>query len=120
MHEASLGGHHTIVHRLISGGAKIDLMDEEHRTPLHYAAMRGKRRIVEVLLLFGANVTARTKFGESAVELAYSYHHEDIVDLLMTSRDKKIRKEMESQIRKQRLRQLSSTTFYRICPKCHQ
>lgn len=85
-------------------------MDEEHRTPLHYAAMRGKRRIVEVLLLFGANVTARTKFGESAVELAYSYHHEDIVDLLMTSRDKKIRKEMESQIRKQRLRQLSSTT----------
>lgn len=110
LHEAALGGHHTIVHRLISGGAKIDLMDEEHRTPLHYAAMRGKRRIVEVLLLFGANVTARTKFGESAVELAYSYHHDDIVDLLMTSRDKKIRKEMESQIRKQRLRQLSSTT----------
>lgn len=28
LHEAALGGHHTIVHRLISGGAKIDLMDE--------------------------------------------------------------------------------------------
>lgn len=110
LHEAALGGHHTIVHRLISGGAKIDLTDEEQRTPLHYAAMRGKRRIVEVLLLFGANVSLLTKFAESAVELAYSYHHDDIVDLLMASRDKKIRKEMESQIRKQRLRLLSSTT----------
>ena len=28
LHEAALGGHHTIVHRLISGGAKIDLTDE--------------------------------------------------------------------------------------------
>ena len=34
---------------------------QEKRTPLHYAAMRGKRRIVEVLLLFGANVSLLTK-----------------------------------------------------------
>lgn len=111
LHEAAVSGQHTIVHRLISGGAKINLTDEEHRTPLHYAAMRGKRRIVEVLLLFGADVTLLTKYGESAVELAYSYHHDDIVNFLMSSsRDEKTRKEMESQIRKQKLRQLSSAT----------
>lgn len=34
---------------------------QEHRTPLHYAAMRGKRKIVEVLVLFGADVTLLTK-----------------------------------------------------------
>lgn len=34
---------------------------QEHRTPLHYAAMRGKRKIVEVLVLFAADVTLLTK-----------------------------------------------------------
>lgn len=34
---------------------------QEQRTPLHYAAMRGKRKIVEVLVLFGADVTLLTK-----------------------------------------------------------
>lgn len=111
LHEAALSGHHTIVNRLISGGAKINLTDEEHRTPLHYAAMRGKRKIVEVLVLFGADVTLLTKYNESAIELAYSYRHDDIVDYLMaSSRDKKTRREMESQIRRQKLKHLSSAT----------
>lgn len=108
LHEAAVSGQHAIVHRLIPGGANINLADEEHRTPLHYAAMRGKRRIVEVLLLFGANVSLLTKTGESAIELAYLYRYDDIVTLLMSHGDKKIRKEMESQIRKQKLRQISS------------
>ncbi|XP_073244359.1 uncharacterized protein [Porites lutea] len=111
LHEAALSGHHTIVNRLISGGAKINLTDEEQRTPLHYAAMRGKRKIVEVLVLFGADVTLLTKYNESAIELAYSYRHDDIVDYLMaSSRDKKTRREMESQIRRQKLKHLSSAT----------
>ncbi|KAL9989259.1 hypothetical protein ACROYT_G003791 [Oculina patagonica] len=108
LHEAAVSGQHAIVHRLIPGGANVNLADEEHRTPLHYAAMRGKRRIVEVLLLFGANVSLLTKNGESAIELAFWYRHDDIVTLLMSHGDKKTRKEMEGQIRKQKLRQISS------------
>lgn len=38
---------------------------QEHRTPLHYAAMRGKRRIVEVMLLFGADVSLLTKVKDN-------------------------------------------------------
>ncbi|KAJ7383481.1 hypothetical protein OS493_027642 [Desmophyllum pertusum] len=108
LHEAAVSGQHGIVHRLIPGGADVNLADEEHRTPLHYAAMRGKRRIVEVMLLFGADVSLLTKSGESAVELAYWYRYDDIVTLLMSTGDKKTRKEMESQIRKQKRGQLSA------------
>ncbi|XP_073244360.1 uncharacterized protein [Porites lutea] len=108
---ASWEGHHGIIEALLSADADPNLQDGEQRTPLHYAAMRGKRKIVEVLVLFGADVTLLTKYNESAIELAYSYRHDDIVDYLMaSSRDKKTRREMESQIRRQKLKHLSSAT----------
>lgn len=108
LHEAAISGQHAIVHRLIPGGANVNLADEEKRTPLHYAAMRGKRRIVEVLLLFGANVSLLTKDGESAIELAYWYRHDDIVALLQSTGDKRTRREMDSLIRKQKIRSAAS------------
>ena len=43
-------------------------------------------------LLSSFTLSCVIQFGESAVELAYSYHHDDIVDLLMASRDKVLSK----------------------------
>jgi ankyrin repeat protein len=50
--------------------------------PLHYVAMKGQKDIVRLLLKRGANVAAKNKQGETALDLARKKGREDVVALL--------------------------------------
>ena len=66
-------------------GANLDNKTDNGRTPLLYAAERGKNPMVQELLLRGADVTAQDKDGNSAVELARARGYHDIAALIMTA-----------------------------------
>ena len=50
--------------------------------PLHYAAMKGQKDIVRLLLERGADVAVKNKQGETALDLARKKGREDVVALL--------------------------------------
>jgi hypothetical protein len=55
-------------------------------TPLCYAAMRGNVPMIELLLRNGANPTQTTLEGDSPVELALRFGHDEAADLLKGAR----------------------------------
>ena len=55
-------------------------------TPLCYAAMRGNVPMIELLLRNGANPTQTTLEGDSPVELALRFGHDEAADLLTGAR----------------------------------
>lgn len=51
-------------------GADVNLPDSWGYTPLHYAAVRGGNDLIEYLVAQGADVTAISRLGQSAVDMA--------------------------------------------------
>ncbi len=71
------------VQSLISRGASVNaIADDGGYTSLMYAAWNGHTAIVKVLLAAGADVNVKNHLGVTALQLAESYNHTDIVDLL--------------------------------------
>lgn len=54
---------------LLASGADVNYSDTDNRTPLHVAACQGYREVVELLILNGAEVEAKDRWG-STVSLA--------------------------------------------------
>jgi len=61
---AELGCHRLIRHYINSGEYLIDSSDECGRTPLHWAAIVGRLRTVEVLLELDAEIEVRDGMGK--------------------------------------------------------
>uniref|UniRef100_A0A1X7UEM2 Uncharacterized protein n=1 Tax=Amphimedon queenslandica TaxID=400682 RepID=A0A1X7UEM2_AMPQE len=59
------------------------LCNEYQETPLHYAARRGSKIIVFILLNNEANVNAIDKWKLTALEIAIKEGHTEVVELLM-------------------------------------
>ena len=59
-----------IVRLLINRGADVNLKTQQHATPLHIAALRCDRALVEILLAAGAVVSARTSTGKTPQQIA--------------------------------------------------
>ncbi|XP_046894601.1 ankyrin repeat and SOCS box protein 16 [Hypomesus transpacificus] len=58
---------------LLTGGAEANVSTSESKlTPLHVAALRGLEEHVELLLTYGADVLARNREGETALNAACS------------------------------------------------
>jgi hypothetical protein len=51
-------------------GADVDLPDGWGYTPLHYASVRGDNPLIEYLVSKGADVTAVSRLGQSAADMA--------------------------------------------------
>jgi len=66
-HDGDLG---TVREMLEDDARLVKCRDVSHVTALHEAAFSGNRELVELLLKYGADVTARTKMGETVVDWA--------------------------------------------------
>jgi uncharacterized protein len=74
---AALGNQVGMAKLLIANGAKLDHVDNVGMTPLLYAASIdfGDAEMVKLLVAAGANRSAKSKQGKTALELAESYGH---------------------------------------------
>ena len=81
---ATIGNHAATVQVLLARGAKVNHVDNLGMTPLLYAASInfGDTVVLEKLMAAGADLKATTKAGLTALDLAKSYHHETMVNLL--------------------------------------
>ncbi|WP_264338448.1 ankyrin repeat domain-containing protein [Wolbachia endosymbiont (group A) of Cheilosia soror] len=70
LRKAALEGNIEKVKSLISEGAKVNVKDQDNKTPLHLAAEKGHKEVVEALLDKGANVNAVDKDGKTPFKLA--------------------------------------------------
>lgn len=68
--------------RLATSGVNLSTPDYDLRTPLHLATSSGHEKLVEFLLSEGANVHARDRYGETALQIAIRSESSDIIALL--------------------------------------
>jgi ankyrin repeat protein len=69
--------------RLIASGADVNAMDENGQTPLHVAASRGSKKMVELLIEKGARTEAKNISGQTALYDAVELRKVEIVKLLL-------------------------------------
>jgi cytohesin len=68
----------------LAAGADVNAKDEEGLTPLHLAAGRGHKKIVELLIAKDADVNAKLAVeGETPLHLAAWDGHKEIAELLI-------------------------------------
>uniref|UniRef100_A0A8C9EVH7 Uncharacterized protein n=1 Tax=Pavo cristatus TaxID=9049 RepID=A0A8C9EVH7_PAVCR len=68
---------------LISKGAKLDVMDQKGRTPLHRAAEKGQGDAAKVLLRCGAHMYSLDKEGKAPLHLAAQNNHSHILKVFL-------------------------------------
>jgi ankyrin repeat protein len=85
---AVIGNHAALVPALVEKGARVNHVDLLGMTPLLYAASIdfGDTAAVDALLTAGADVTAKNKGGQTALELARKYGHTAIAERLAGAR----------------------------------
>jgi len=75
-----------VVKTLLENGANanLQLMDDVGESPLHVAALKGRKRETEILLQFGANVNIADCFGGTPLDYGKSVGDEGkgVVDVL--------------------------------------
>src|SRR6266511_6176992 len=59
------------------------LTDQHGCTLLHYIAMRGNAKLMEILLAKGVNIEAKDSFNRTPLLIAASHKNEEIVDALL-------------------------------------
>jgi hypothetical protein len=74
-----------VVKMLLSAGAEVNHRNKDGLTPLMYAAGAGKIHNVEVLLAAGADRSAKSILGETAISRAQKNGHTEIAQLLKQS-----------------------------------
>jgi ankyrin repeat protein len=81
---AAIGNHAATVKVLLARGAKVNHVDNFGMTPLLYAASIdfGDTVVLERLIAAGADLNAKTKAGLTALDLAKTYRHENMTNLL--------------------------------------
>jgi ankyrin repeat protein len=85
---AVIGNHAATIDVLLKRGAKVNHVDNLGMTPLLYAASIdfGETVVLEKLIAAGADLNAKTKEGLTALDLAKSYRHETMANLLSHKR----------------------------------
>ncbi|EGD72606.1 GTPase [Salpingoeca rosetta] len=84
LHIASESDASDVVQLLLKHSADINAKDKEGWTALHYAAFNDRADVVRILLEQGADTTIKHRFlfGKTALDLAVSRGHSDVIKLL--------------------------------------
>ncbi len=61
---------------------QVNARDEYGKTPLHFAARKGQKEVVEFLIANGADVNVKDKFSRTPLFLAIKQGHKDTAELL--------------------------------------
>lgn len=69
LHVAARMGYYSIAERLIKHGARVNVLDDQQKTPLHLATEKGNVRLIELLIKHGTNVNAVDSFKQSPLHL---------------------------------------------------
>ena len=85
---ASAYGSPDLIKLLLDAGANVNAQDVRGMTPLIYAIAsdRPDVRVVRALIARGADVSVRTKDGETALDWAKKYNHPEILSALGSKR----------------------------------
>lgn len=73
----------TIIMHLLDSGANVESNDKKGNTPLHYAALEGNVRILQLLLDRGANLETKCGDGKPALHNAAQRLRPEAVQLLL-------------------------------------
>jgi ankyrin repeat protein len=81
---ATIANRLEVAQALLKGGAKVNHVDNHGMTPLLYAASidYGDTTMLQTLIAAGADMKAKNKQGQTALELAKSYNHMKAMNLL--------------------------------------
>ncbi|MDC0307480.1 ankyrin repeat domain-containing protein [bacterium] len=74
-----------IVETLIANSANINLKDSDGRTPLHFAARKGFKKIAALLITKGANVNEKDNRTTTPLHEAAGWGHKEFVALLLAN-----------------------------------
>ncbi|XP_049820265.1 ankyrin repeat and death domain-containing protein 1A-like isoform X2 [Aethina tumida] len=80
---AAIGGHKSVVKRLIEVGASPDKRNKESRTALHVACERGHCDVTELLLSHEADMEAKDINGNTPLHVAAQHQQTKIVQILL-------------------------------------
>ena len=83
LHVSSSRGLQEITHYIISQGANINSINENHLTPLHEAAAAGYTNICKTLLENGAEINAPSKLYNMPIHYAIAHGHKKTVEMLI-------------------------------------
>ncbi|MGB2866682.1 MAG: ankyrin repeat domain-containing protein [Sedimentisphaerales bacterium] len=85
LHGAVTSGNIGEVKRLLSEGKDVNSRDSEGQTPLHLAANRGHKEMVEVLIANGADIEAReNRYSSTPLLNAAVRGRKEVVELLLS------------------------------------
>jgi len=84
--EAVKTGNIEAVKQHLDAGVDVNAKDKYGRTPLHYAATRGLKKIIELLIAKGADVNTKIEVGDykgqTPLDGATQWNHPETADLL--------------------------------------
>jgi len=84
LHEAVAKGEYTAALKMVEQGADIEAKDPgAGASVLHYAVMRGRMPVIDVLLSRGADVNSRTRMGTTPLHTAALYARVEVAELLI-------------------------------------
>ena len=68
-----------ILNKLIDMGADVNCIDQERRTPLHYAAESGQARVIKALIQRGSTTFFKDSQKKTPLELAANDHVKELI-----------------------------------------